>query len=102
MWKVGFQGQYTITKGSQAALDGWSVAFRLPPGETIVRVRDGVLSRNGNVHAVTGAGWNADAGAGAALSFGFTGSHASGYQDPFGCPLDGAACTARCRPRPPQ
>jgi len=72
-WSGGFQGQITVTAGSNA-IHGWKVTFTLPSGVTITQLWSGNLSVSGSNVTVTNASWNGALGAGASTQAGFIGS----------------------------
>jgi endoglucanase len=72
-WSGGFQASVTVTAGS-SAVTGWTVAFTLPAGEAVTNLWDGTESASGQSVTVANAAYNGALSAGAATSFGFTGS----------------------------
>ncbi len=89
-WGNGYQGKYTVTNGSSAALT-WRVEFDIPAGATISSFWDASLSvAAGHVTAV--GTWNATLAAGTGTSFGWIG--APGGVRPANCKLNGGSCDA--------
>ena len=89
-WDSGYQGQYTITNGGSAALNGWTVEFDLPSGTTAGTYWDALLTQSGSHYTFKNRDYNGSVAPGASVSFGFV---VSGTGSPSGCKLNGAACT---------
>src|SRR5688572_19135004 len=69
-WGSGWEGKYTITNGGTTTINGWSVAFDLPPGTTVGTYWDALLTSSGNRHTFTNRSWNGTVAPGASVSFG--------------------------------
>lgn len=89
-WGTGFEAKYTITNGTNSAINGWTVSFDLPAGANISSSWDAVMSRNGQRFTFTNASWNGTIPPGGTASFGFVGS--TGSATPTNCTLNGAPC----------
>jgi hypothetical protein len=89
-WDSGYQGQYTITNGGAATLNGWTVEFDLPSGTSAGTYWDALLTQTGSHYAFKNRDYNGSLAPGASASFGFV---VSGTGSPSGCKLNGAACT---------
>ncbi|WP_433205950.1 cellulase family glycosylhydrolase [Dactylosporangium sp. CS-047395] len=75
-WPGGFQGQVTVTAGSQA-ISGWTVRWTYANGQTVSSFWSaGITSSGANVTA-TNVAYNGTVGAGQSASFGFLGSYGS-------------------------
>jgi hypothetical protein len=77
-WQGGYQAQVTVTNDGGTALDGWSVSFDVPDGETITQVWSGQLSQQGASATIANASYNATMSADASTTFGFLGAIADG------------------------
>lgn len=73
-WQDGFQADVTVTNPTPAAINGWTVSWTLPTGQTISQLWNGTLSASGSSVTVRNASWNATIAPGASTSFGFTGT----------------------------
>jgi O-glycosyl hydrolase len=73
-WQDGFQADVTVTNPTPAAINGWTVSWTLPTGQTISQLWNGTLSAGGSSVTVRNASWNATIAPGASTSFGFTGT----------------------------
>ena len=81
-WDSGYQGQYTITNGGSAALNGWTVEFDLPSGTTAGTYWDALLTQSGSHYTFKNRDYNGSVAPGASVSFGFV---VSGTGSPSGC-----------------
>src|SRR5690606_38953571 len=88
-WGTGFGGSCTITNGTDAPVNGWTVRADLPSGTALTSVWDAKMSVSGNRYTYTDSGWNATLAAGAKTSFGFNGTGPGWFT---GCTVNGAAC----------
>ncbi len=106
---AGCQVKYTVTNswpgGFGAAVDitnlgdpvnGWTLAFAFPGGQTISQLWNGSVTQSGANVTVKDAGWNAALATGATTNFGFNGSGTAGTPAAFS--LNGTACTGGTAP----
>ena len=90
-WGTGFEGKYTITNNSAAALTSWTVEFTLPANHKVTSLWDGSYTANGQTVTVKNT-WNGSIGAGGSVSFGFNGSYTGTFGAPTNCKLNGGSC----------
>ncbi|MDP9799906.1 chitinase [Catenuloplanes nepalensis] len=88
-WGSGWEGKYTITNGTGAAITSWSVAFDLPAGTTMGSYWDALMTSSGQRYTLANRSWNGTVAPGASVSFGFL---ANGAGTPANCTLNGASC----------
>ncbi|WP_055588744.1 cellulose binding domain-containing protein [Streptacidiphilus griseoplanus] len=62
----------TVANPSSAAVNGWTVRWTLPNGQTVTQLWNGALTTSGSGVTVRNADYNATIPAGATTSFGFT------------------------------
>lgn len=72
-WGGGFQGEITVQAGT-AAVNGWTVSWVNPVGQTITQVWNGVHSSVSTNSTVRNAAWNGSVAANGTTTFGFLGS----------------------------
>jgi O-glycosyl hydrolase len=77
-WQDGFQADVTVTNSSPTPLNGWTVTWPLPGGQTISQVWNGTLTTTASTVTVTNASWNGAIAAGASTSFGLIGAGPAG------------------------
>ena len=69
----------TVANDTSTALNGWTVRWTLPSGQTITQLWNGTLSVSGSGVTVTNASYNGSVPAHASTTFGLTGT---GSADP--------------------
>ena len=67
-WQGGFGASLTITNTGATALNGWSLQFSFPNGQTITQLWNGSSTRSGSAVTITNVSYNASIPAGATLS----------------------------------
>ncbi|MEV8634019.1 glycosyl hydrolase family 18 protein [Streptosporangium sp. NPDC051023] len=97
-WGSGFQGNVTVKAGS-SALTSWKVEFDLPAGKSIASAWDADMTKSGSHYTFANKSWNGALGAGASVSFGFTGSP-GGVSGVLNCKLNGGSCDGGGDPTP--
>jgi chitin-binding protein len=70
-WSGGFQGEVTVSNPGTTTLNGWTVSWMLPSGQTINSVWNGTLTVNGDMATVRNADWNRTVAGSGSTSFGF-------------------------------
>ncbi|MDT5034879.1 MAG: hypothetical protein QOE03_64, partial [Micromonosporaceae bacterium] len=85
-WGSGWQGLYTITNGTAATVNTWSVGFDLPAGTTLGSSWDTLATQAGTHVTARNQTYNAPLAAGATATFGFL---ATGAGKPTNCTLNG-------------
>jgi len=93
-WNTGYTANMTITNNG-AAINGWSLVFTLPAGQTIVQNgwNANYTPKSGQVTA-TDLGYNASIPAGGSISsVGFQVSHTGNSSKPTAFTLNGRSCT---------
>lgn len=73
-WSGGYQANVTVTDNGTAPLNGWTVRWTLPTGQTISQVWNATLTVNGTMVTVTNASYNGSVPAGASATFGLIGT----------------------------
>lgn len=76
-WPGGFQASVTVTDNGSTALNGWSVRWTLPSGQSISSLWNGTLAVSGSGVTVTNASYNGTVAPGANTTFGFTANGSS-------------------------
>ena len=93
-WGTGYSGQYTITNPGAAAVNGWTLAFKLPDGTTLTSLWDGSYTDNGGQVTVTSDSWDATIAPGATMKVGFETASSGTAGQPGDCTIDGVRCQA--------
>jgi glucuronoarabinoxylan endo-1,4-beta-xylanase len=72
-WDGGFQAGVTITNNGSATMNGWTVRWTLPSGQSISQLWNGALTVNGSSVTVTNLSYNGMLAPGGNTSFGLIG-----------------------------
>ena len=73
-WPGGFQAEVTVKNTGSSPINGWTVQWTLPSGQSIIQLWNGDLSTSGSNVTVRNVSWNGNVPAGGSTSFGFLGS----------------------------
>ncbi len=91
-WGTGHQVAVTLSNGTGSTVNGWSIEFDLPPGDTITSSWDADVTRTGNHYRAVNKSWAPTLAAGASITWGYV---ATGpFTTPIACSLNGASCTS--------
>jgi cellulose 1,4-beta-cellobiosidase len=91
-WPGGFQGEITIAN-SGAAINGWTLAWSFPNGQTIYQLWNGSYTQSGANVSVTNLSWNAGIPTNGSVNFGFLANWNGTNNAPAAFTLNGAACS---------
>ena len=92
-WGTGYQGKFTITNGTSATVDNWTVAFTLASGQTLGTFWDATLGVGaGNRVTAVARTYNAVLAPGGVTTFGYIVGYTGSGAAPTGCTVNGAAC----------
>jgi glucose/arabinose dehydrogenase len=92
-WGTGFTGDITLTNTGEEPLDGWSLAFALPAGQTLISGWNAVFDTTDEGTTASNAPYNASVAPGASVNFGFIARHTGDTSPPESFSLNGGACT---------
>lgn len=92
-WNTGFQGDVSIRNTGSSAVNGWTLAWTFPNGQTISQLWSASWTQAGSTVTATALSWNSTIAAGASVSFGFTAGWSGTNGKPTAFTLNGAACT---------
>jgi len=92
-WNTGLTTSITITNTAATAVNGWSLAFTLPSGQTITSGWNASYSPTSGAVTATNVSYNAAIAANASVGIGFQATHTGNTGKPTSFTLNGAACT---------
>ncbi|GCF10237.1 cellulose-binding domain-containing protein [Dictyobacter arantiisoli] len=94
-WQGGFGASLTITNTSSTAINGWSLVFSFPNGQTITQLWNGTVTQSGSVVTITNISYNGSIPAGQSTSSspGFNGTWNGTNSPPTAFTLNGVACS---------
>ncbi|HEV8562379.1 MAG TPA: cellulose binding domain-containing protein [Actinophytocola sp.] len=91
-WNTGLTSNLTITNTGATTINGWSLVFTLPGGQTITSGWNaGYTPTSGQVTA-RNVSYNAEISPGASVSIGFQATHTGNTAEPGSFTLNGATC----------
>jgi len=91
-WGTGLVAGLTVTNTGTAALEGWELAFDLPPGQRIVSSWNALFSSASGSVVARNASHNASVPPNASVTLGWVADHASTPELPSAFTLNGATC----------
>jgi lysophospholipase L1-like esterase len=91
-WQGGFGASVAITNLGDP-LNGWTLAFNFPSGQTVTQLWNGRVSQSGAAVTVRDAGYNAALATNATTSFGFNGAWSGANGVPASFTVNGVTCT---------
>ncbi|WP_444950480.1 glycoside hydrolase family 9 protein [Micromonospora ureilytica] len=92
-WSTGFTATVTITNTGTSAINGWTLRFSFPGGQTVSQGWSAAVSQSGAAVTATNLSYNGTVAPGASVSFGFNGAHSGTNPKPTAFTLNNSACT---------
>ncbi|WP_129837954.1 PHB depolymerase family esterase [Streptomyces sp. RFCAC02] len=92
-WNTGLTVSLTVTNTGTAPVNGWSLTFALPAGQSIASGWNAVYGGSGGTVTAANASWNAAIPPGGSVSIGYQATHTGNAGAPASFALNGAACT---------
>lgn len=94
-WTGGFGANITITNTGTTTINGWSLGFSFPNGQTITQGWNGTFAQTGSAVTITNVSYNGSIPVGTSLSStpGFNGSWTGTNGAPTTFTLNGATCS---------
>jgi cellulase/cellobiase CelA1 len=91
-WNSGLTADITITNTGNSTINGWSLSFALPSGQTIVGGWNASYSPTSGQVTARNASYNGTINPGASVGIGFQANHTGNTARPSSFTLNGAAC----------
>ncbi|MFG3299616.1 cellulose binding domain-containing protein [Micromonospora chersina] len=92
-WNNGLTEDITVTNTGTSTLNGWSLVFTLPGGQSIVAGWNATYAPTSGQVTARNVDYNATLTPNASVSLGFQATHTGNTARPSGFTLNGAACT---------
>jgi poly(hydroxyalkanoate) depolymerase family esterase len=89
-WNTGFTANITVR--STVAVDGWTLTWTYPSGQTVTQAWSSVTTQSGSVVTAKNAAWNGSIPAGGSIQFGLNGAHSGTNTAPTAFALNGEPC----------
>lgn len=92
-WNTGFTASISITNTGTSAINGWTLAFTLPSGQSITSGWSATYSPSSGQVSARNVDYNATIAPGATIEIGFQANHSGNTAEPTAFTLNGVACT---------
>jgi poly(hydroxyalkanoate) depolymerase family esterase len=92
-WTGGMTENITVTNTGTSPVNGWSLAFALPGGQSVTNAWNATISPASGQVSATNLGYDAAIAPGASVSFGFQATQTGNAAAPTAFTLNGSACT---------
>ena len=92
-WAGGFGATITITNTGSTNINGWSLGFTFPNGQTITQIWDGAVTQKGSAVTVTNLSYDGTIAPGGSVSPGFNGTWNGTNSSPTSFTLNGTTCS---------
>ncbi|NUT97430.1 MAG: PHB depolymerase family esterase [Saccharothrix sp.] len=92
-WNTGLTATITIANTGSSAVNGWTLGFSLPAGQTITSGWSATYAPNSGAVTAKNVSYNATIAAGTSVQIGLQATHAGDAGKPTAFTLNGASCT---------
>jgi hypothetical protein len=92
-WNTGLTASITITNAGTTAINGWSLGFTLPSGQTITSSWNASIAPASGAVVARNASYNGAIAPGTSVGIGFQATHTGNSGRPAAVTLNGATCT---------
>ncbi|MFF5228891.1 PHB depolymerase family esterase [Dactylosporangium sp. NPDC000521] len=93
-WNTGLTTAVTVTNAGSTAVNGWTLGFTLPLGQTVTSAWNATVTPASGAVTARNVSYNAAIPPGGSTSFGFQANHTGNTGKPSAFTLNGTACTA--------
>lgn len=92
-WNTGFTATVTITNTGPSTINGWTLAFALPSGQSITSGWNATFSPSSGQVSARNVSYNGTLAPGATVEIGFQATHTGNTAEPAAFTLNGIPCT---------
>ncbi|MET7961538.1 GH12 family glycosyl hydrolase domain-containing protein [Micromonospora zamorensis] len=92
-WGNGFTADVQVTNTGSSAINGWTLNYSLPSGQTVTNAWNAAVSQSGSAVTARNVGHNGSIAPGGTASFGYQGTLNGSYSSPSSFSLNGATCS---------
>ncbi|MEV4765301.1 cellulose binding domain-containing protein [Micromonospora chokoriensis] len=92
-WNNGFTADVQVTNTGSSAINGWTMNYSLPSGQTVTNAWNATVSQSGSAVTARNVGHNGSIAPGGTASFGYQGTLNGSYSSPTSFSLNGATCS---------
>ncbi|WP_354639141.1 glycosyl hydrolase family 18 protein [Kitasatospora camelliae] len=91
-WGTGYGGGYTIANGTSTTINGWTLEFDLPSGNSVASLWNATYTVAASHVTVKNPSWQPTIAPGASYNFGFNIAYSGPYAPLKNCKLNGRPC----------
>ncbi|MFG3552901.1 cellulose binding domain-containing protein [Micromonospora sp. NPDC047557] len=92
-WNNGFTADVQITNTGSSTINGWTLTYNLPGGQTVTNAWNATVSQSGSAVTARNVSHNGSIAPGGTASFGYQGTLSGSYSSPTSFSLNGATCS---------
>ncbi|MEV4386511.1 cellulose binding domain-containing protein [Micromonospora sp. NPDC049580] len=92
-WNNGFTADVQITNTGSSAINGWTLTYNLPGGQTLTNAWNATVSQSGSAVTARNVSHNGSIAPGGTASFGYQGTLNGSYSSPTSFSLNGTSCS---------
>ncbi|MEV1073586.1 GH12 family glycosyl hydrolase domain-containing protein [Micromonospora parva] len=92
-WGNGFTADVQITNTGSSAINGWTMNYNLPSGQSVTNAWNATVSQSGSAVTARNVSHNGSIAPGGTASFGYQGTLNGSYSSPSSFSLNGATCS---------
>ncbi|MET8277340.1 cellulose binding domain-containing protein [Micromonospora sp. NPDC005174] len=92
-WNNGFTADVQITNTGSSAINGWTLSYSLPSGQTVTNAWNATVSQSGSAVTARNVSHNGSLAPGGTASFGYQGTLNGSYSSPSSFSLNGSTCS---------
>ncbi|MFC0028606.1 cellulose binding domain-containing protein [Micromonospora chaiyaphumensis] len=93
VWNNGFTADVTITNTGSSTVNGWTLNYNLPSGQTITGSWNATVTQSGSAVTARNLSYNGTLAPGASTSFGYQATLSGGFSTRSSFTLNGSTCT---------
>ncbi len=92
-WSTGFTANISITNTGASTINGWTLAFTLPAGQSITSGWNATFTPTSGQVSARNVSYNGTLAPGATVTIGFQATHTGNVAEPTAFTLNGIPCT---------
>ncbi|MFI7275990.1 PHB depolymerase family esterase [Streptomyces sp. NPDC049879] len=92
-WNTGLTGSLTLTNTGTTPVNGWTLTFSLPAGQTITSGWNATFTATGGTVSARNVAYNAAIAPGASVDIGYQATHTGNSAGPTNLALNGSPCS---------
>ncbi len=92
-WNTGFTANISITNTGTSTINGWTLVFTLPSGQSITSGWNATYSPSSGQVSARNVSYNGTLAPGATIDIGFQATHTGNTAEPTAFTLNGVPCT---------